>query len=162
MLFRSPEHIKGVAIFREINGQEGYWVYDSLGANYIPIEYNDTTCQWYFIQQDTRMHRWTTIAPVPREYNLGRGSIHAASVSGISVDKDAQHTVAADQHTMSARQEDKCTVSTWPDQHTMATTTETTTAAIATGDTNKGLVKSFTISKASGDGNPPPIQGKGT
>ena len=46
----------------------------------------------------------------------------------------------------------------------MATTTETTTAAaaISVGDTNKGLVKSFTISKTVGDGNPPPtIQGKG-
>ena len=47
----------------------------------------------------------------------------------------------------------------------MATTTKTTTAAVAVsvGDTaDKGLVKSFTTTKTSGDGNPPPnTQGKG-
>ena len=60
-----PDHIKGAAIFREIEDKEGYWVYNLLSAHYLTIEYSDETHQWYFIKQDTRSNKWMATRPVP-------------------------------------------------------------------------------------------------
>ena len=49
-----PQHLKGAALWREIDDEEGYWVYDYLGNEYLAIEYDEDNDQWYFIRQDTR------------------------------------------------------------------------------------------------------------
>jgi hypothetical protein len=49
-----PQHIKGVAVWKEIEDEEGYWVFDILSNTYLAIEYEEATRQWYFIQQDSR------------------------------------------------------------------------------------------------------------
>jgi hypothetical protein len=44
-----PQHIKGVAVWKEIEDEEGYWVFDILSNSYLAIEYKEATRQWYFI-----------------------------------------------------------------------------------------------------------------
>jgi hypothetical protein len=44
-----PQHIKGAAIWREIEDEEGYWVFDILSTAYLAVEYKEATGQWYFI-----------------------------------------------------------------------------------------------------------------
>ncbi|KAI9433356.1 hypothetical protein H4582DRAFT_2061150 [Lactarius indigo] len=58
-----PQHIKGAALWEEIDNEEGYWVYDNLGNQYLA---------WYFIGQDTRTGHWVATNTVPTSYNLGR------------------------------------------------------------------------------------------
>jgi hypothetical protein len=48
-----PPHIKGVAVWKEINNEEGYWVFDILSTAYLAVEYEEATKQWYFIQHVT-------------------------------------------------------------------------------------------------------------
>jgi hypothetical protein len=44
-----PQHIKGVAVCKEIKDEEGYWVFDILSTSYLAVEYEEATKQWYFI-----------------------------------------------------------------------------------------------------------------
>src|SRR6266702_1256897 len=82
-----PQHVKGAATWREIDDEEGYWVFDPLGQNYLAIEYEESTQQWYFIGQDSRSGHWVATQPVPASYQLGRQSIQPiGKVSAIDVD----------------------------------------------------------------------------
>ncbi len=82
-----PQHVKGAAIWHEINDKEGYWIFDPLGQNYLAIEYKESTQQWYFIGQDSRTGHWVATQPVPSSYQLGRQSIRPqGKVTGIDVD----------------------------------------------------------------------------
>ncbi len=82
-----PQHVKGAATWREIDDKEGYWVFDTLEQNYLAIEYEELTQQWYFIGQDSRTGHWVATQPVPSSYQLGRQSIWPiGKVTGIDVD----------------------------------------------------------------------------
>ena len=85
-----PDHLKGAALWREVNEEEGYWVYDYLGLEYLAVEYEEDKDQWYFVQQDTRSRNWVATEPVPTEYRVGR-RVKAAKVSAIPVE-DHQNT----------------------------------------------------------------------
>jgi hypothetical protein len=80
-----PQHIKGVAVWKEIEDEEGYWVFDILSNTYLTIEYEETTRQWYFIRQDSRTNNWVAVDTVPSTYGLGR-SVHP--VTTVAVDAD--------------------------------------------------------------------------
>ena len=56
-----PQHIKGSALWKEIDDEEGYWVFDTLSNSYLAIEYEEDSAQWYFIQQDSRTGNWVAI-----------------------------------------------------------------------------------------------------
>jgi hypothetical protein len=60
-----PQHIKGVAIWKEIDDEGGYWVFDILSNTYLAIEYEEATRQWYFIRQDSRTNNWIAVDTVP-------------------------------------------------------------------------------------------------
>ncbi len=60
-----PQHIKGAATWHEIDNEEGYWVFDTLGQNYLTIKYDEVVHQWYFIRQDSRSGNWVATQPVP-------------------------------------------------------------------------------------------------
>jgi hypothetical protein len=80
-----PQHIKGVAVWKEIEDEEGYWVFDLLSNTYLAIEYEEATRQWYFIRQDSRTNNWFAVDTVPSTYGLGR-SVHP--VTTVAVDAD--------------------------------------------------------------------------
>jgi hypothetical protein len=80
-----PQHIKGVAVQKEIKDEEGYWVFDILSTTYLAVEYEEATKQWYFIQQDSRTNNWITVDTVPSTYSLGR-PVHP--VTTVAVDTD--------------------------------------------------------------------------
>jgi hypothetical protein len=80
-----PQHIKGVAVWKEIEDEEGYWVFDILSNTYLTIEYEEATRQWYFIRQDSRTNNWVAVDTVPSTYGLGR-SVHP--VTTVAVDAD--------------------------------------------------------------------------
>jgi hypothetical protein len=40
-----PQHIKGVAVWKEIEDEEGYWVFDILSNSYLPALSNRTAGQ---------------------------------------------------------------------------------------------------------------------
>jgi hypothetical protein len=80
-----PQHIKGVAVWKEIEDEEGYWVFDILSTSYLAIEYEETTRQWYFIQKDSRTNNWVAVDTVPSTYGLGR-TVHP--VTTVAVDAD--------------------------------------------------------------------------
>ena len=42
-----PDHLKGAALWKEVNNEEGYWVYDYLGLEYLAVEYEEDKDQWY-------------------------------------------------------------------------------------------------------------------
>ena len=44
-----PDHLKGAALWREVNNEEGYWVYDYLRLKYLAVEYDEDKDQWYFV-----------------------------------------------------------------------------------------------------------------
>jgi hypothetical protein len=67
-----PQHIKGVAVWKEVDDEEGYWVFDILSTSYLAIEYEEATKQWYFIRQDSRTNNWIAVDTVPSTYGLGR------------------------------------------------------------------------------------------
>ena len=82
-----PQHVKGAATWHEIEDKEGYWVFNTLGQNYLAIEYEESTQQWYFIGQDSRTGHWVATQPVPSSYQLGRQSIRPiGKVTAIDVD----------------------------------------------------------------------------
>ena len=60
-----PQHIKGSALWKEIDNEEGYWVFNTLSNLYPAIEYEEDSAQWYFIQQDSRTGNWVAINSVP-------------------------------------------------------------------------------------------------
>jgi hypothetical protein len=80
-----PQHIKGVAVWKEIEDEEGYWVFDILSNTYLAIEYEEATRQWYFIRQDSRTNNWVAVDTVPSTYGLGR-SVYP--VTTVAVDAD--------------------------------------------------------------------------
>jgi hypothetical protein len=80
-----PQHIKGVAVWKEITDEEGYWVFDILSTSYLTIEYEEATKQWYFIQQDSRTSHWIAVDTVPSTYSLGRP---VKPVTTVAVDAD--------------------------------------------------------------------------
>jgi hypothetical protein len=80
-----PPHIKGVAVWKEIKDEEGYWVFDILSTAYLAVKYEEATRQWYFIQQDSRTNNWVTVDTVPSTYGLGR-PVHP--VTTVAVDAD--------------------------------------------------------------------------
>ena len=51
-----PQHIKGTAVWAEINNEEGYWVYNRDDNLYLAIKYKE----WYFIRQDPYNRQWNT------------------------------------------------------------------------------------------------------
>jgi hypothetical protein len=77
-----PQHIKGVAVWKEIEDKEGYWVFDILSNTYLAIEYEEATRQWYFIRQDSRTNNWIAVDTVPSTYGLGR-SVHPVTTVAI-------------------------------------------------------------------------------
>ena len=80
-----PQQIKGSALWKEINDEEGYWVFDPLSNLYLTIEYEEDSAQWYFIQQDTRTGNWVAIDSVPTTYGLGR-KVHPITTVAVDVD----------------------------------------------------------------------------
>jgi hypothetical protein len=80
-----PQHIKGVAVWKEIEDEEGYWVFDILSNTYLAIEYEEATRQWYFIRQDSRTNNWVAVDTVPSTYGLER-LVHP--VTTVAVDAD--------------------------------------------------------------------------
>jgi hypothetical protein len=80
-----PPHIKGVAVWKEIKDEEGYWVFDILSTAYLAVEYEEATKQWYFIQQDSRTNNWIAVDTVPSTYGLGR-PVHP--ITTVAVDAD--------------------------------------------------------------------------
>ena len=93
-----PSYIKGAALFDKVDGEEGLWVFDPLGSDYLAVEYNEDNNQWYFIDQDSHSGNWIATSVVPSSYNLGRKSICSGKTKAIEVDKETekrrgQHTV---------------------------------------------------------------------
>ncbi|KAH9159813.1 hypothetical protein EDB89DRAFT_2082996 [Lactarius sanguifluus] len=133
-----PRHVKGAALWEEINDEEGYWVYDILSGNYLAIEYEDSTEQWYFIQQDSRMGHWVATQPVPSTFNLGRRAIRRISVTAVPAEdvekKKGQYTVPTAKADSALEQ---------PKSSAMATQTSTSIAALTLARTNTGKVASF-------------------
>jgi hypothetical protein len=80
-----PQHIKGVAVWKEIEDEEGYWVFDILSTSYLAVEYEEATRQWYFIRQDSRTNNWVAVDTVPSTYGLGRS---VNPVTTVAVDTD--------------------------------------------------------------------------
>jgi hypothetical protein len=80
-----PQHIKGVAVWKEIEDEEGYWVFDILSNSYLSVEYEEATRQWYFIRQDSRTNNWVAVDTVPSTYGLGRS---VNPVTTVAVDAD--------------------------------------------------------------------------
>src|SRR6266702_4312605 len=146
------QHVKGVATWREIDGEEGYWVFDILGQNYLAIEYEESTQQWYFIRQDSRTGHWVATQPVPSSYQLGRQSIQPiGKVSGINVD-DSE----AKGHTQSSFSKTGITQSSAP---AMSTMTSTAAALTLAGTRNPTQSQSFFTKPSmgkSGPGGKPP------
>ncbi|KAH8978357.1 hypothetical protein EDB83DRAFT_2327335 [Lactarius deliciosus] len=131
-------HIKGAALWEEIDDEEGYWVYNILSGNYLAIEYDDSTEQWYFIQQDSRTGHWVATQPVPSTFNLGRHAIRRISVAAVPAEdvekKKGQHTVPTAKADSAPEQ---------PKSSAMATQTSTSIAALTLAGTNTGKVASF-------------------
>ncbi len=151
-----PQHVKGAATWREIDDKEGYWVFDTLGQNYLAIEYKESTQQWYFIGQDSRMGHWVTTQPVPSSYQLGRQSIWPiGKVTGIDVD-DSE----AKGHTQSSFSKTSITQSS---AQTMSMTQTLTAAALTlAGMRNPTQSQSFFTkpsTEKSGPGGKPPGDG---
>jgi hypothetical protein len=67
-----PVHIKGVAVYQDIQDQEGYYVFDILANKYLAVKYKEVQGTWYFIQQDKRQDEWTAVETAPTTYNVGR------------------------------------------------------------------------------------------
>jgi hypothetical protein len=80
-----PQHIKGVAVWKEIEDEEGYWVFNILSTSYLAVEYEEATRQWYFIQQDSRTNNWVAVDTVPSTYGLGRS---VNPVTTVAIDAD--------------------------------------------------------------------------
>jgi hypothetical protein len=80
-----PQHIKGVAVWKEIEDEEGYWVFDILSTSYLAVEYEEATRQWYFIRQDSRTNNWVAVDTVPSTYGLGRS---VNPVTTVAIDAD--------------------------------------------------------------------------
>ena len=110
-----PQHIKGAARWSEVTDEEGYFVFDTLSQSYLPVEYEANTRQWYFIRQDTRTRNWIATQPVPSTFDLGRQSIKQSAVQAADVDDSEGQSNRPTDH----------------QHHSMATTTQTSTAAAA-------------------------------
>ncbi len=148
-----PQHVKGAATWREIDNEEGYWVFDTLGQTYLAIEYKELTQQWYFIRQDSRTGHWVATQPVPSSYQLGRQLIWPiGKVTGIDVD-DSE----AKGHTQSSFSKTGITQSS---AQTMSMTQTSTAAALTLAGT-RNLTQSQTFftkpsTGKSGPGEKPP------
>src|SRR6266702_617040 len=148
-----PQHVKGAATWREIEDKEGYWVYDTLGQNYLAIKYKELTQQWYFIGQDSRTGHWVATQPVPSSYQLGRQSIRPiGKVTGIDVgDSEAKG------HTQSSFS--KTGISQSSAQTMSMTQTSTAAALTLAGTRNPTQSQSFftkpSMGKSGPGGNPP-------
>src|SRR6266571_6838883 len=143
-----PQHVKGAATWREIDDKEGYWVFDTLGQNYLTIEYKESTQQWYFIGQDSRTGHWVSTQPVPSSYQLGRQSIQPiGKVTGIDVD-DSE----AKGHTQSSFSKTSITQSS---AQTMSMTQTSTAAALTlAGTRNPTQSQSFFTKPSMGKSGP--------
>src|SRR6266702_1117763 len=138
-----PQHVKGAATWREIDDEEGYWVYDPLEQNYLAIEYEESTRQWYFIGRDSRSGHWIATQPVPSSYQLGRQSIRPiGNVSAIDVD-DSE----AKGHTQSSFSKTGITQSSAP---AMSTMTSTAAALTLAGTKNPTQSQSFFTKPSTG------------
>src|SRR6266704_3168549 len=142
-----PQHVKGAAVWCEIDDEEGYWVFDPLGQNYLAIEYEESTHQWYFIGQDSRTGHWVATQPVPSSYQLGRQSIRPiGKVSAIDVD-DSE----AKGHTQSSFSKTGITQSSAP---AMSTMTSTAAALTLAGTRNPTQSQSFFTKPSTGKSGP--------
>ena len=67
-----PSYIKGAALFDEVDGEEGLWVFDPLGSDYLAVEYDEDHNQWYFVDQDSHSGNWIATSVVPSSYVTSR------------------------------------------------------------------------------------------
>ncbi len=68
---RLPNSIKGAAVYRSFDEQEGYYVFDKNLQGYIPIHYLEDKRLWTLIDYDNKVGSWYTTQPAPLEYSLG-------------------------------------------------------------------------------------------
>ncbi len=66
-----PDHIKGAAVYRSFDEQEGYYVFDKEQKGYIPIHFLEDKGLWALIDYDDKKGSWFTTQPAPLKYGLG-------------------------------------------------------------------------------------------
>ncbi len=66
-----PNNIKGTAVYKSFDDQEGYYVFDKNLQGYLPIHFLEDKRLWVLINYDTKSGSWYTTEPAPLEYGLG-------------------------------------------------------------------------------------------
>ncbi len=66
-----PDNIKGAAVYKSFQDQEGYYVFDKNLQGYIPIHYLEDKRLWTLINYDDKVGSWYTTEPAPLKYGLG-------------------------------------------------------------------------------------------
>ncbi len=68
-----PDHVKGAAIYKSFDKQEGYYVFNNnlQVQGYIPIHFLEDRRIWTLIDYDDKAGSWFTTHPAPLEYSLG-------------------------------------------------------------------------------------------
>jgi len=79
-----PDYIKGAAVYKSFDEQEGYYVFDKDLQEYIPIHYLEDKCIWVLIDYDDKVGSWFTTGPTPLEYGLG--PYRSKPIHGIDID----------------------------------------------------------------------------
>ncbi len=79
-----PDNVKGTAVYKSFQDQEGYYVFDKNLQGYIPIHYLEDRRLWSLIDYDDKTHSWYTTEPAPLEYSLG--PYRSKPAHGIDID----------------------------------------------------------------------------
>ncbi len=66
-----PDSIKGAAVYKSFDEQEGYYVFSKDLQGYIPVHFLEDKHLWMLIDYDAKVGSWFTTQLAPLEYSLG-------------------------------------------------------------------------------------------
>ncbi len=79
-----PDDVKGAAVYKSFDDQEGYYVFDKNLQGYLPIHFLEDKRLWTLIDYNDKVGSWYTTEPAPLEYSLG--PYRSKPIHGIDVD----------------------------------------------------------------------------
>ncbi|KAH9168127.1 hypothetical protein EDB89DRAFT_2074247 [Lactarius sanguifluus] len=88
------DHIKGAAVWAEINNVEGYYIFNPRKKEYHQIHYLEDKRLWAYIDYSPNERSWYTIRPVPLELNVGPLKSHNPKRIDIDSDPDNSPSVS--------------------------------------------------------------------
>ncbi len=142
-----PNNVKGAAVYKSFDEQEGYYVFDKSLQGYIPIHYLEDKRLWTLIDYNNKVGSWFTTQPAPLEYGLG--PYRNKPIQGINVDSSEGELADSEDPTDKGKQVTP-TPQTFAPYSMTSTQAQTTTTTPATTSGSGLIIQTILLGSGGG------------